>query len=128
MMSLREAILTTRVRHPGWSLDKCETIAMRAFSRMEKKRLNGRPAFIVPKGLKPPEKKPEKLVTELVKILAWLKNRHPDWKEDYTERIAARMLFTRSLPKEEREKVLQESEARAQAAQNTRDATAPNGP
>jgi len=128
MMSLREAFLTTRIRHPNWSVDKCREISTKAFSRMNVKRLNGRPAFIVPKGLKPPEKKPENLVTELAKILAWLKNRHPDWKEDYTERIAARMLYTRSLPKGEREKVLNDSEARAQSTQNTQDTTAPNGP
>jgi len=87
---------------------------------MNVKELNGRPAFIVPKGLKPPEKKPENLVTELAKILARLRERHPDWNDEFTERIAARMLYVRCLPKEEREKVLKESEARAQAAQNTR--------
>lgn len=45
MMSLREIILTTRVMHPDWSLDKCETIAMEELSKMNAKRLNGRPAF-----------------------------------------------------------------------------------
>lgn len=116
MMSLREAFLTTRIRHPNWSVDKCREISTKAFSKMEKKRLNGRPAFIVPKGLKPPEKKPERLVTELAKIMTRLRERHPDWNDEYTERIAARMLYMGSLPTEVREKILQESEARAKAA------------
>lgn len=45
MMSLRKAVLTTRVMHPHWSLEKCETIAMAAGSKMNAKRLNGRPAW-----------------------------------------------------------------------------------
>ena len=121
MMSLREAFLTTRIRHPNWSVDKCREISTKAFSRMEKKRLNGRPAFIVPKGLKPPEKKHERLVTELAKIMMRLRGRHPDWNDEYTERIAARMLYVRCLPKEMREKLLQESDARDRAATNAQE-------
>ncbi len=120
-MSLREAFLTTRIRHPNWSVDKCREISRKAVSRMNVKELNGRPAFIVPKGLKPPEKKPENLVTELAKILARLRERHPDWNDEFTERIAARMLYVRCLPKEMREKLLQESDARDRSVTDTRE-------
>jgi hypothetical protein len=116
MMCLREAFLTTRIRHPKWSVDKCREISRKAVSRMNVRELNGRPAFIVPKGLKPPEKKPERLVTELAKIMTRLRERHPDWNEEYTERIAARMLYTLSLPNDMREKILHESDARARTA------------
>lgn len=116
MMSTKEIALMLVAKHPDWAREKCWAMARRLHKETSIEQPNGKPDIVVPPSSKPPDR----IVTELVKILARLRERHPDWNDEFTGRIAARMLYVSCLPKEEREKLLQESEARAR--------TTPNGP